>query len=457
MSNATTTLTALKNSGRHIATPFLLALPDGSVLTCHEILRLLPSKRLVVRATHNQQTVLAKLFFDSGNWKKEITGYTQLQKIGAKTPALLAQYAVDDGGICLYTFIANAQPLDTLWQQADKTSKQQYLQQLLPCLQTLWQNQLLQRDLHLGNFLLQVSAEDQTASLWILDPASCEAFTQQNAQQENIALFIAQLPLPDWFWVLQQLSADTSLADLVKQQWQQRLQQYLKKIFRDCTEVADISSNKQLRILCHRTALTDALASALRKPEQFTQQAVMLKNGNSAKVFLLDVDGKKLVVKQYINKDWLRKLRRALRPSRAARSWYFSHAFAFAGIAVPAPIALIEQKKGFFVTDAWFVSEYCADGDLLTRWQQHEPSHEELSSLQLLFQSLQQLRISHGDMKATNLLGDGKRITVIDYDGAQEHRNTTSLQSALHKDRQRLLQNWSSNPKLQQQLAECLS
>lgn len=267
-------------------------MPDGSTLTCSEVLRLLPDKRLVVRATHHQQTVLAKLFFDDGNWKKEISGYAQLRKTDIKTPELLAQYAMDDGGICLYAFIANAQPLDALWQQADETSKQQYLQQLLPCLQTLWQHRLLQRDLHLGNFLLQISPDDQTETLWVLDPASCEPFTQPNAQQENIALLIAQLSLPDWSWVLKQLSTDTSLTDLVKQQWQQRLQQYLKKIFRDCTEIADISPNKQLRILCHRAALTDALASALCKPEQLLQQAVTLKNGNSAKVFLIEVDKK---------------------------------------------------------------------------------------------------------------------------------------------------------------------
>lgn len=76
--------------------------------------------------------------------------------------------------------------------------------------------------------------------------------------------------------------------------------------------------------------------------------------------------------------------------------------------------------------------------------------------MQALFQSLQQLHFSHGDMKATNLLSDGKRITVIDYDGAQEHRNTTSLQNALRKDKQRLLQNWHNNTQLQQQLTECL-
>src|SRR5690606_32528291 len=117
--------------------------------------------------------------------------------------------------------------------------------------------------------------------------------------------------------------------------------------------------------------------------------------------------GKKLVVKQYVNKDWLRKLRRAFRPSRAARSWYFSHAFAFAGIAVPQPIALIEQRSGPIVTNAWFVSEYCEDTDLLELWQHRAPDPDELSSLHAIFAALKYLRISHGDMKATNLLSNG--------------------------------------------------
>lgn len=451
-----TTLAALKNSGRSVATPFSLALPDHGVLICETVLRLLPEKRIVLRGRYQQQTVLVKLFFDTHNWQKECTGFERLQKTGVATPTLLLQQAVEQGGVCLFAFIDNAQPLDVLWQHADETTKRDYLALLLPNLQTLWQQQVLQQDLHLGNFLLQTQADD-SLTLWTLDPASCVPFSHAEARQKNLALLLAQLPVADWDFAVQALQADTDIQPLAQQQWRQRLHHYLRKIFRDCTEVADLSPHNNLRILCQRHALTANFLACLQNPSALANHAAMLKNGNSAKVFRIEMDGRLFVVKQYINKDWLRKLRRAFRPSRAARSWRFAHMLAFAGVRVPKPVALIEQKTGPLVTSAWYISEYCADTDLLARWQTQMPSTEELHSLRALFAALQALHIHHGDMKASNLLSDGKTLAVIDYDGAQEHRNTATLQQALQKDKQRLLQNWSNNEALQQQLSGCLA
>ncbi|MBK8102693.1 MAG: hypothetical protein IPK30_05270 [Cellvibrionales bacterium] len=288
-----TTLAALKVSGRAVAVPFSIALPDHSILLCDTILRFLPEKRIVLRGIHHQQTVLVKLFFDADNWQKEINGFEKLQHAGINTPTLLMQCALEQGGVCLFAFIDNAQPLDVLWQQADETEKRGYLDKLLPCLQTLWQHQLLQRDLHLGNFLLQTQ-EDGSATLWLLDPASCQHFSHPHEQQKNLALLLAQLPLADWDFALQHLQGDAAINALAKQQWRQRLQHYLKKILRDCTEVADLSPHSGLRILAQRRFLTPALREQLKNPAALMQNAVILKNGNSAKVFRIEVDGKSI-------------------------------------------------------------------------------------------------------------------------------------------------------------------
>lgn len=449
------TLTSLQNGERSISTPFHIALPDGSALSCTETLRLLPGKRLVMRAEHRGEPVLAKIFFDARHLVKELDGYAILRNTGVATPALLANYPVEQGGICLYQFIDNAESLDALWLTAGTARKALLLDKLLPALQQCYQQQVLQKDLHLGNFLLQ----DDT--LFVLDPASCATFGAENEQQANLALLLAQLPFADWQPALETIqaafpvTADSHLTLLAQQQWQQRQQQYLKKIFRECSDVADIGM-ESLRILCRRTRLTDSLAARLRDPASLIDGATVLKNGNSAKVFLTEIDGRKLVVKQYINKDWLRKIRRAFRPSRAARSWYFSHALAFSGIAVPAPVALVEQKTGPFVTSAWYICEYCDGEDLLQSWQEREPTVEELSCLHSLFLTLRIIRTSHGDMKASNLLSTGGTISLIDYDGAREHNNLSSLHRALAADKQRFLQNWAANPALQHKLAELL-
>lgn len=450
------TLAALQADKRDVALPFRITLPDNSELLCVEMLRLLPGKRMVLRAEHEGSPVLAKLFFDARNLQKELEGYALLYKTGVTTPALLADHRMGQGGVCLYQFVGNAQALDAVWNKSSAEKKALLLDKLLAALQQCYRQQVLQEDLHLGNFLLH----DNT--LLVIDPASCRTFHDPAAQANNLALLLAQLPFVDWQPALEKIQsafpaiADADLASQARQCWQKRQRDYLKKVFRDCSDVADIS-NGSLHILCRRQQLSETLVGRLRDPQSLIDGATVLKNGNSAKVFLTDIDGKKLVVKQYINKDWLRKIRRAFRPSRAARSWYFSHAFSFAGIAVPAPVALVEQRSGPFVTSAWFVCEYSEGKDLLTCWQEREPNVEELSCIHALFLSLQLIRASHGDMKASNLISDGARISVIDYDGAREHSSPSSLSRALAGDKQRFLQNWADNSTLRDKLMELLA
>lgn len=449
------TLSSLQSGDRNISIPFWIALPDGSELLCTDMLRQLPGKRMVVRAENGGNVVLAKLFFDTRNMQKELDGCTLLQKTGAVTPALVSNFRMEQGGVCLYQFIEKAEPLDVLWQKNGAAKKAVLLEKLLPALQQCYQQQVLQLDLHLGNFLLQ---DEQ---LIVIDPASCTTFSNDAEQNANLALLLAQLPFTDWQPALEKIqtffpSINTNdLTRQAQQQWQQRQKNYLQKVFRECSDVADLGSGS-LRVLCRQLALSQTLTARLRHPQSLIDGATILKNGNSAKVFLTEIDGKKLVVKQYINKDWWRKIRRAFRQSRAARSWYFSHAFSFAGIRVPAPVALIEQKSGPFVTSAWFICEYSDGKDLLTCWNEREPNVEELSCIHSLFLSLQIIRTSHGDMKASNLISDGARISLIDYDGATEHSSQSSLVRALAQDKQRFLQNWADNAALQKKLAGLL-
>lgn len=449
------TLPELQRHHRSINVPFSIVLPDSSVLLCTDMLRLLPGKRMVMRAEHQGSAILAKLFFDTRHLQKELEGYALLCKTGVATPTLLADFRIGHGGICLYQFIDNAVALDALWQKSGAAKKLLLLRQLLPALQLCYQQQVLQKDLHLGNFLWRDDA------VWVLDPASCNTFKKSAEQLDNLALLLAQLPFADWQPALEVMHEnfpairDGDLTRQAQQCWQQRQAHYLQKMFRECSDVADLSA-ESLRILCRRTLLTDTLTAHLHDPATLMTGATVLKNGNSAKVFLTEIDGRQLVVKQYINKDWLRKIRRAFRPSRAARSWYFSHAFSFAGITVPTPVALIEQRSGPIVTSAWYICEYSVGKDLLTCWQEREPHVEELACIHALFLSLQIIRTSHGDMKASNLLSDGARISLIDYDGAREYRRPAALARALAADKQRFLQNWADNTVLQQHLKELL-
>lgn len=439
------TLADIAQAGRAIVLPAVIDI-DGEPLALTQSLRLLPGKRLVARAIWRGETVLAKLFFRQKNWHDENAGFQRLQASGLATPAQLLTQSIEDGGVVLYQFIDCATPLDVLWGELNHQAKQQHLTQIKQVLAQLQSAQLVQRDLHLGNFLLQHD------KLWVIDPASVSRASTSQAFQQNTALFIAQLPLPDRELAIASLQADSATVSAIDAMWQQRQQQYLKKILRDCTDVA-AGEQRGVHYLCQRQYV-QALAPLLLAPQQLlaSAQQPLLKDGNSAKVFLIDTAIGRLVVKQYINKDWLRKLRRALQMSRAKRSWLFSHALQFAGIKVPEPIAVIEKKTGPFTSQSWFISREQSGTDLLSTWQQLPPTDTLLQQVGELAQALTVSRISHGDMKATNFIVADDNIYVIDYDGCRQHNNGSSLKQAQAKDWRRLRANWPDNTELQRQL-----
>ena len=448
------TLTGLRQDGRQIVAPFQIVLPDNRILYCDKILRLLPGKRLVASARLEGESVLAKLFFTLKPMHAEHQGYTLLHSTGVSTPVLLASHAMTDGGVCLYSYLPDATPLDNVWPTADADTKKSLASKLLSLLAQCYQKGVYQTDLHLGNFLLHGD------TLFAIDPASCESFASTSTRHDNLALLLAQLPLAEWqvfSMFIQQAFPDVDTSNLITtadRLWQKRKQAYLGKIMRDCTDIADVSHGDR-RILCRRELLTPAMQTVLDNPHQLLANAHILKAGNSAMVLAADIDGRRYVMKRYRNKDLWRTLRRMLRPSRAARSWYFSHALTFAGIDTPEPVALVEVRKNGIVVDAWFITKHIDGEDLLSHWNRLPPTPSATETVGRLFHTLKKAGISHGDMKATNILVANNRYYLIDFDGSRELHSKPALEKAIRHDCERFLRNWDS-PALIQQLQQVL-
>jgi serine/threonine-protein kinase RIO1 len=183
-------------------------------------------------------------------------------------------------------------------------------------------------------------------------------------------------------------------------------------------------------------------------------RAEILKNDPASSVVSCsNLDGFAVVIKNSVNRGWLKLLQRCWRRSRAHNAWHFSHLLRAAGIATPTPIALVERKFGSLVLESWFVCEYLDADNLLDVWLYQEPSVQELDFIRKLFRTMKQLKMSHGDMKATNLLVANDKIYVIDFDGARQHVFKARLMRALERDKQRFLHNWQK-PELKKLLQE---
>jgi predicted Ser/Thr protein kinase len=123
--------------------------------------------------------------------------------------------------------------------------------------------------------------------------------------------------------------------------------------------------------------------------------------------------------------------------------------FTLLGIKTPQAFALIEKKSGPFVTKSWFISEYLEGESLLDHWSSCDPEEDEIAWIKDLFSVMASAGISHGDMKATNIICNDKGFSVIDFDGSKEHRTPRAAARFLSRDKQRFLKNWPDEKKRQ--------
>ena len=171
-------------------------------------------------------------------------------------------------------------------------------------------------------------------------------------------------------------------------------------------------------------------------------------NTESAGAVLSDLSS--LVIKRYNARSVWHHVSRSVRRTRAARCWQMSRRFAELGVHVAMPVFALERRVGFLRTDAYFVAEKVRGHELLSVFETLDEAQRQavVNAVQGLFSVLSKHRLSHGDLKASNLLWDGHRLWVIDLDAAQAHRTARHWRKAHSKDRRRFLKNWADSPEL---------
>jgi len=451
------TAAALARASRNLTTPFAIELADGRWLQIDTLLRVLPGKRITGIATFAGQRVVAKLFIASSgserHWQRECQGIEFLRQHDLPTPPLLAASALKSGGQYVLTeFIDAAQSL------ADAPVA---LPRLFALLGRMHASGLTHEDAHLGNFL----AHDDT--LLILDGDAIRGDQSTIAFQENLSLLLSQLP-PNVLseqresliaayrsgnptFVLDSAQLDRQIAAITSK----RLHDYLDKCLRDCTLFKVAKTADRFTAVLRSEA--DRLAPVIADPDRWMSDGKPLKQGRTATLAIVECGGRQLVIKRYNIKNTGHALSRALRPSRAWYSWVAGNRLQFLGITTPRPLALIEQRFGPLRGKAWLITEYCPGRNLLEQLDAGgRVPEEELAALRSLFHQLAAARITHGDLKATNLLRDGRRISLIDLDAMRQHGSNVTFRRAWRKDCVRFLENWPADSAVRKKLEETL-
>ncbi|WP_285274619.1 lipopolysaccharide kinase InaA family protein [Halopseudomonas bauzanensis] len=460
------TTASLRDAGRHPATPLNVQI-GGEPLDIYQWLRILPGKRLVGQGEWHRQQVLAKLFIATGaerHWQRESNGIQALQRAGLATPAVLASGELPGGGYYLLTeFLSGSQSLQQCWDQltdhANNPAATDILQDALRTVAAMHRQGLAQTDLHLGNFLRyqgQVHIIDGDA----IDVPEPGKPLRQESVEANLALFFAQFE-PDWdsridALLLAYLAINPvaglevgALVAAVRVERQRRLDNFLAKTLRDCTQFAVSHQGGRYCTVLRSEQAT--LAPLLADPDSAFAGQALLKDGGSSTVARVTVGDRQVVIKRYNIKGFSHWLKRFWRPSRAWHSWLAGWRLHFLGIATPQPLAMIERRIGPLRREAWLITDYCPGENLFQHLGEAGdvlPDPAAAEAMQHTFRQLNEARISHGDFKATNLLWHENRVWLIDLDAMQSHDSETGWRKGWARDRARFVRNWRADSKL---------
>ena len=437
------TLQQLQQAGQGLSAPFQLAVPGHETLVCEEVCRHLPGKRLAFRAHWGGAMVLVKLFFQRKYFDRERAGLKAMAEAGVPCPKEVWSLVDDDGGYFLATeFLDAAVSLQACYQGLSLSQLKQLLRDALGLISQLHRAGWMQADIHLDNFLLSQGV------LHVIDGGGIEPL---RSPLNNLGLFFAQMT-PDYDELVSEVIdaygdkappfEDILSAIIRMREW--RIKHYLAKSTRSCSQF-EVARSPDTFVTMVRSQVSDKLCRLMDEPEIAIGHAQFLKRGNTATVVKVSGDSGDWVLKRYNIKNFWHGLSRCFRPSRAWISWESAHRLELLGITTPTPLAMRENRAGPFRREAYLVTE-CAVGDNLQTWllKQGDTQVPEWLNTEVyrLFDILWRSAVSHGDMKATNLIVSGEQLQVIDLDAVRWHRYKASFVKAYSRDLQRFMDNW---------------
>lgn len=447
---------------------------DFEPLVCTELLRVLPGKRIVCKATFRSAPVIAKIFVDPvhavRHLKREVDGLNALYAADITAPEIIHKTTLAGGAIVLITqYLEDAVPLSALFETpAGEETRKHILEKVCKLIARLHKAGLAQNDLHLDNYL----QKDEV--LYCVDGSTIDHSSQGKPLAwkksiNNLGLFFAQFsdcwdPMISTGWASYLREHDQP----VGVDWQQKLQKaidrhrrrrkriFLSKIFRNCTEFV-CQKNIREYWVCVRTAYTPAMQQLLQDPDRAIEKGQIVKRGGSSTVAQIVMDQQSLIVKRYNIKNWIKRIQRLILPRRVRIAWRNSHLLRFLGIATAKPIAMLEKRYAGLPTVGYIISEFLSGPDArdLTRQSRTEgtPFEPLVPKISELLESLARHRIGHSDLKATNMILVDDRFVIIDLDGLRVY-NHWRYQRALRKDWLRLLKNWQDWPELYETLQD---
>ena len=135
-------------------------------------------------------------------------------------------------------------------------------------------------------------------------------------------------------------------------------------------------------------------------------------------------------------------MRHTIKRSRARNGWLHAHRLSMLDIATAKPLAYIEKRKGPLIWKSYLITEYVEGPNLFNFLRDNSATQQQRSKVTQhiaeLFEKLQKNRITHGDLKHSNILVTNQALVLTDLDSMKVHKCSCTWKLAGDKDARRL-------------------
>lgn len=426
-------------------------------------LRHLPGRRSVWQASCQERQILLKIYEchtkQDRDADREWNHASRIFQMGLPIAPPLFRAIADDGLVTVaYEFISNGVTLSEHLADTDESGQRDGLRQLLKIHALQHEAGCYQADDHLGNYLWNEGA------LLMMDAETCvvkAGSLSLDHRVSNMALLTANISLSDRQIYDEEFSVyldhcsgevDRSRFDIayrkaVPRAIRTRLRDYRRKTRRSSSAFERVRLPGKRWHAC-RTMDQGLKSRLLDDADQFFSNHPLLMDGNNCTGVCLAMGGREYVLKRYNRNALLYRILHVWMPPPALRSWTGGHALRLFGIPTPCPVACLLVKSGPMIDRAYLLMEKVSGRSLSSL----DESQVKASSGKFAQRwcELERLKVSHGDLKASNLiLTDDGTLAFIDLDDIEFHRWSWSHARKQRKEWARVMRNWKSQPDVQ--------
>lgn len=200
-----------------------------------------------------------------------------------------------------------------------------------------------------------------------------------------------------------------------------------------------IKQNLTSRVVWEKKSYSLALQKVLENPDSFlcSPTTPVLQNNFKSRIGVIEIDGKKLVIKRHNYKSRWQQFKRYFRRTKSSRSWYFSQLLKQNNVSIPHPVAYIEKRMGPLRGMSYFIYEYVegVQGEeyLKSISQSPERAVQAITSILDVIDTMQNLHLIHGDIRLANFVFSKEELFLLDFDDVR-HRSWYKPSSMKNRD-----------------------